>query len=332
MNANRRTGFTLVELLVVIAIIGIIVALLLPAVQAARESGRRTQCTNNFKQLALALHNYHDVQGSFPFGSWALWATMPPAPAAVARLEGKGSSWHLILPMIEQQGHFDSFDFTQAVIENQTMPEPYTTIRKRKIPALVCPSSDFNGVLTNGIAINSYATSAGPIAVNTSGPARGTPCACTHGLNVHAITRASAFPAPGPFGRHHSSNAHLVRAPRTSDILDGTANTIFIGEIRPKCGTIAQAGWANSNNGCGVCSTIIPINYNSCGNPAQWRAVDGCRTTCNDNVALGFKSNHPGGALFALGDASVRFLADNIDHQTYQYLGAMVDGRAVSPP
>jgi prepilin-type N-terminal cleavage/methylation domain-containing protein len=331
MSAFRR-GFTLVELLVVIAIIGILVALLLPAVQAARESARRTQCTNQLKQLVLAMHNYHDVQGSFPFGSWALWATTPPPPASAPRLEGKGSSWHLILPMIEQQANCDSFDFSQAVIESQTAPVNYNVIRKRRIPTLFCPSSDFSGVMTNGTALSTYATSAGPNAVNTRGPTRGTPCACSHPYNAWRVTRASQFPAPGPFGRHNSTNATLVKATRVADVLDGTANTIFAGEIRPQCGTIAQAGWANSNNGCGVCTTVIPINYDSCGKDAQWRSVNGCRTICNDNVALGFKSNHPRGALFAFGDGGVRFLAENIDHWTYQYLGAMVDGKAVNPP
>ena len=97
----RRRGFTLVELLVVIAIIGILVALLLPAVQAAREAARRMSCSNNLKQLALAMHNYHDVHKTFPLGSYNLREAWP----------SNGSNWRsLILPYIEQQNANDLFE------------------------------------------------------------------------------------------------------------------------------------------------------------------------------------------------------------------------------
>src|SRR5687768_4677827 len=96
--ARKRTGaFTLVELLVVIAIIGVLVALLLPAVQAAREAARRSQCSNNLKQIGLAFHNFHDVRNSFP-------------PLRIAGAEGWASCWVLILPYMEQNAAYDAWD------------------------------------------------------------------------------------------------------------------------------------------------------------------------------------------------------------------------------
>ena len=98
LASRRRSGFTLVELLVVIAIIGVLIALLLPAVQQAREAARRNSCTNQLKQLGLALHNYHDTFSAFPYGSWGSTSIV---------------SWHVpILPFIEQGALFDRFDQT----------------------------------------------------------------------------------------------------------------------------------------------------------------------------------------------------------------------------
>ncbi len=328
----KRTarGFTLVELLVVIAIIGILVALLLPAVQAAREAARRMKCSNNLKQLGLALQNYHDSHSQLPMGSWALWDNSIPPPGAAPRLEGKGTTLHFILPFFEQESVFQQFDFTTAQIETQTGPVAYTTIRQQKIPVFVCPSDDFGGVTTGRIALSNYASSSGPRSVTASGPSRGTPCPCAHPYNTFAIAKVRHLAAPGPFGRHHSMTT--VVATKFIDITDGLSHTIFMSEMRPRCAGVAAAGWANSNSGCGVISTVIPINYDSCGPVSVWRSVDGCRTTCNDNVALGFKSLHPGGAMFLLGDGAVKFFAENIDHQTYQYLGALADGNPVQVP
>src|SRR5688500_18435425 len=109
MYAFRRSrGFTLVELLVVIAIIGILIALLLPAVQAAREAARRTQCQNNLKQLALGLHNYHDINNIFPVGHE--WRGDLDGDAVNAD-GGTGFGWaYFLLPFIEQQARFEEFD------------------------------------------------------------------------------------------------------------------------------------------------------------------------------------------------------------------------------
>jgi len=124
---KHRVGFTLVELLVVIAIIGILVALLLPAVQAAREAARRTQCTNNLKQLGLALHNYHDTYKSFPArGVFGAANTGPP-------MRAYHHTWiEAILPFIEQQPLYDSV--------NHNAPVWGQPIVGTAVPAILCPS------------------------------------------------------------------------------------------------------------------------------------------------------------------------------------------------
>jgi len=124
---GRRRGFTLVELLVVIAIIGILIALLLPAVQAAREAARRTQCTNNIKQIALALHNYHDAYKSFPPGVLAGW----------------GHSWSAhILPQVEQRPLYDTIDFSDDGTWYDTDPVSLAlqAAARARIPLFRCPS------------------------------------------------------------------------------------------------------------------------------------------------------------------------------------------------
>ena len=103
------------------------------------------------------------------------------------------------------------------------------------------------------------------------------------------------------------------------------SKTIFFGEVRPQCSQHVRGGWVASNNGNGYCTTLIPINFDTCND----RAPDPCHRSCNSNTEVGFKSNHPGGANFLIGDGSVQFLEEAIDHQMYQYLGAMNDGYVV---
>ena len=333
---GNRATFTLVEMLLDLAIIGLLVALLLQAMQAAREAARRMQCANHLKQLALALHGYHDTYQIFPFGSWAAWDSSNPPPAPAPRTESKGSMIHLVLPYYEQQNTLSLIDFSKVIIEEQTAPVHFNNvIRKIRIKALVCPSSDYQGLHpTNRNALSSYAGSAGPNALSASGNVRGN-CTCYHPYNPFAIAKVPHLAASGPFGRHNSTpGASFPRrvATRISDVQDGLSATIFIGEMRPRCSSVANAGWADSNNGSGVMTTIVPINYDSCSPRAQWQTVDGCRTDCNDTVSLGFKSLHAGGAQFCFGDGGVRFLNQSIDHWTYQYLGGVADGQPAAVP
>jgi prepilin-type processing-associated H-X9-DG protein len=113
-----------------------------------------------------------------------------------------------------------------------------------------------------------------------------------------------------------------------SDVTDGLSSTIFFGEVRRDCSGHIQTGWASSNDGNGLVSTLVPINYDSC----NAKAANPCNKPCNWSTELAYKSRHPGGAMFLMGDGSIHFLSQNIDHQLYQYLGAKADGHAASVP
>lgn len=297
---SRRTGFTLVELLVVIAIIGVLVALLLPAVQAAREASRRAQCSNHLKQLGLATHNYHDLHRTLPPG--AFWFGTNYAAY-------RGSILVHLLPFVEQQVIYDAFDFNSAT-DDQTYPGG-GLIAATIVPIYVCPS-DTNRGLLNGRAIHNYAASAGATG-NGDNPS----CSCSNGWNAYAISPHGT--PSGPFYRNPAFTYKFA------DITDGLSGTIFFGEVRRDCSVHIQQGWVRSNDGNGLVNTVVPINFDSCSTTAPSM----CNRTCNWNTELAFKSRHRGGAQFCAGDGAVRFLSQSIDHWTYQYLGARAEGQTV---
>lgn len=320
MNHRRQSpaGFTLVELLVVIAIIGILVALLLPAVQAAREAARRMSCSNNVKQIGLALHNYHDTFKSFP-----------PGAVFYGGNNDRGSVLIRILPFMEQQQLYDLFNMNVST-DGQTFPAGVNggiQLRGAQVPVFICPS-DTNQPRGTAPAISmppNYYPSMGPSASITNSPS----CTCPLFAQFQQWNQANTStdnPA-GPFSRrgwNFTSNM--------ASITDGTSNTIFMGEVRADCSSHVQAGWSHSNKWGGF--THIPINFDSCRTLAQATAegLDPCYATCNWNAEVGFKSRHPGGAMFAIGDGSTQFIAETIDMQTYQYLGSRNDGQPASFP
>ncbi len=312
---DTRRGFTLVELLVVIAIIGILIALLLPAIQAAREAARRTQCINNLRQLGLAIQNYNDNYRILPAGAY--WTN------AAGITESRGSIMIRLLPYIEEKTLFEAFELGRDNValspatQEQVQPGTTKKLSSNVIPMFLCPSDTHERVNANGYALQNYAASSGPTADVTSSN-----CSCSQSFNsfaTHPYSKANNF--AGPFHRR----ADPIKLRR---VIDGLAKTIFMGEVRPDCSTHANAGWAASNNGQGLTATIIPINFDSCDSAA----ADGCNRPCNWRTELGFKSSHTGGAFFLLGDVSVHFLSETIDHPTYQLLGGRADGKPVSLP
>lgn len=304
----RRRGFTLVELLLVIAIIGTLIALLLPAVQAAREAARRSACTNNLKQIGLALHSHHDARKRFPPG--ARWGRHAPPD----KRKRHGSALVHLLPYLEQQNVYDAFDFTKRSIDAAVYPGTNRLIGSTRIDVYLCPSDEHEGTV-DGVAPHNYAASNGPTEVYDNPN-----CSCDHpwkSLQMAPIDDLDDY--AGPFTR-------IGLATRAAQVSDGLSKTIFFGEVRVGCSVHAQVGWAKTNNGNGYATTLIPINLDTC----DPNAVDPCHRPCTWNTDVGFKSAHPGGANFLAGDGSVRLVGEGVDHPTYQRLGAKADGEVAS--
>lgn len=320
MSFRRGTrGFTLVELLVVIAIIGILVALLLPAVQAAREAARRMSCSNNQKQLALALHNYHDTYKTFPPESiWVRRYANQPGGVAPTPADARNYTWIcLTLPFFEQGTIASQIDFRLPLYpQTLTTGEP---IRSILLPVLLCPSDEKFDNLPHGFGYTSYGGSEGWDWWNRSG-------------EVYA----------GVFT--------LLKATTIGDIKDGTSNTLMLGEctiggylIGTQPRYVGGSGSLRRGNNrvfrAALVSTqphpTIAQNVPRVGGPLQWPDGSGPITTWwkgnawaapyaykpiyNSHNSInvewhGSGSAHPGGAQFALADGSVRFVAETVSN------------------
>ena len=346
---RKRLGFTLIELLVVIAIIAILIALLLPAVQQAREAARRTQCKNNMKQLALALHNYHDVFLTFP----------PLFVAGQTGGPGDGSfdnRWLLspstaLLPYFEQSALSAQIEGDKATPTQA--PHPWDANYapwRQNLAALLCPS---DSLAPSATGKSNYRYSTGRY---------------NHRMRqIHDRHTWGGTRVDGIFG--------VAEAASIRDILDGTSNTILLGEraqgrsardevisgagLNPamddaagggvtagniqlmisQCqatvdpndnqryaadtfftGEFAGGRWADGRTYFSSIQTAIPPNGVSCIQDAGW---DGSYTLMTAT------SRHTGGAQFALCDGSVRFVSENVDQGTYQSLGSAGGGEVI---
>ena len=292
---RRKSGFTLIELLVVIAIIAILIALLLPAVQQAREAARRTQCKNNLKQIALAMHNYHDVYSCFPIGHYYK-AHFDGTTNDVAG--GTGFFWsYSILPMIEQSALFNQFD-PSFPISNTNYPQSVNNalLAANPLPAMLCPSDTRVPQANTG---NAGQTGAIRPHATTSYKA-----ACSSFSNYGATNGARAN---GMFNRDYTHKPRKMR-----DITDGTTNSIMIGEqddtnwngARLYGSVTAGNGWTAGETNRGMIHGEFGINVRA------WP------TDTANGPARTASSRHTGGAQFALADGSVRFISENIQHTT----------------
>ncbi len=318
---SGRPAFTLIELLVVIAIIGILIALLLPAVQAAREAARRMQCSNHLKQIGLAMHNYHSAVKTLPFGC-ANWDGVYVDPVTGAR--SYGATWPaMILPYIEQQALYNLFDFKKHMRDQD--PVALTTI----IETFICPSDPASGspVITSTCQAGSsnpgtklglwYPGSIGPTFMDYGPfcPKAKNPWTCTDPDSY--CSQGCNFGSSGPPGNSVGMFGRWGRSFRFEDVTDGLSNTIMNGETLPK-----HCGWNGAyNSNFPVTGTSIPINTME------------EKTDCSDWYrTCGFKSKHPGGANFLLADGSVHFFAETIDFQVYNALGTRAGGELAKVP
>jgi prepilin-type N-terminal cleavage/methylation domain-containing protein/prepilin-type processing-associated H-X9-DG protein len=317
MPHSRRLyhGFTLVELLVVIAIIGVLVALLLPAVQAAREAARRMSCSSNLRQLGLAMHSYHDIHKTLPYTT-AAWG-----PSGIVNsIDNRGWSWNsFILPYIEQQATYNQIDFNDFVPVNSNR-----NVLKNLIPVGTCPSDGkikrvrpygMSGqpLFVEAVASSSYVTSGGPFNTGDPGP-RGQPNS--------VFTDA----ARGMF----YYEAVTVRFPQ---VTDGLSNTIMLGEITFRdANTPQQAGsgrdWNGIWYGSWFAANTLPNGSNilSFQRTAE-RAMNVPRNAGDQPQRQGFHSLHPGGSQFVFGDGSVRFITENIEHTATAYTAMLTGAR-----
>ncbi|WP_428305691.1 DUF1559 domain-containing protein [Lacipirellula sp.] len=320
---RRSDAFTLVELLVVIAIIGVLVALLLPAVQAAREAARRSQCTNNLKQVGIALHNYESGKGALPAG------------AGYDRTEPKGTWVVAIAPYLEQTALFTRYDFKKYSDQSPNLE----LAASLTIPSLVCPSDEdaAQPILRNrrqGAGSHNPITAQGLWYTGSMGPTIpdicefDTPSSSTYpytcqgcsfgtiGLDGKTLLPCSAI---HPAGSTDSCAGMICRrheGMKFRTVTDGLSNTIMAGETIP-------SHWAWNCVFCDnfpVSSTHIPLN--------SWMVKSDLAV--NFSKSTGFKSSHPATIGVVMGDASVRFLSESIDYLAYNKLGSRASDDAAT--
>jgi prepilin-type N-terminal cleavage/methylation domain-containing protein/prepilin-type processing-associated H-X9-DG protein len=291
MRANsRRRGFTLIELLVVIAIIGVLIALLLPAVQAAREAARRAQCTNNLKQLALAAHNYISSVGCLPAG-------LLDQVSAAAPTSGLWTSFGPMLPLsayLEQGTVFNMMNFSVNMYDWAN-----TSVNAVGLSTLWCPSDP--GV-NRGISQGYVLTSFTPAMIMQYSSYSG------------SVGSWFAYPFNNTGSQNHTGVFYYNSRTSIADITDGTSNTLLFFEhtrfIENAGDQIGWHWWTSGNNGDTLGTTFWPINPQK---RVPYTCVDQDGGNNTSNVVGAASSMHPGGANAALCDGSVRFFKDTID-------------------
>jgi len=361
MSSPRSRGFTLVELLVVIAIIGVLVALLLPAVQSAREASRRTSCTNNIRQFGLAAHNFADVMGKFPVGVQIAQVPIQGDQNMVSayRTPGFGPNWAvLMLPYFEQGSLFDQ----NAAGINNYLPSSgadlsWRRVAPAKLKAFLCPTDPYSRVtfalnpspFNTEWARGNYGANGGPGWLNWT----------TDGKSYDGGARdakgsVKGF-AGGVFGVNYGSRmAELVSA-------DGSSNTVLFNELRTGLNLNDRRGtWAMGVGGASLTAAssigdcTVPNDSNEYSDDIEncndIRVKEGVQTTSvnlpglgpkrmgcsNDNLPNNWpnwqaqaRSLHPGGVNVCFGDGSTRLVSNNVSQSIWYLLNGREDGKAI---
>lgn len=328
---RARRAFTLVELLVVIAIIGVLISLLLPAVQQAREAARRMQCSNNLKQIGLSLHNYESTFLKFPPGD----CSVPPTGGGEVP---QASTNAFILPFLEQGNSYNTFDFNYQVNGNSAN----TQARIQVIAPFQCPSEVVDG--------------SPQLVANVINAASANYMQC---LGSHAEQRpGSATQYHGVFFRNSAT--------RFADIVDGTSNTAFYSEIKKgpnhtsslkvvaagkfddfRVATRASGDWSGNDllvhpaecenrslsawayRGLQYYRGLLVATYYTHTLTPNAKLRD-CTDTTIYRGHLAPRSYHPGGVEIAFADGSVKFMADTVDANLFRALGSMQGGEVAS--
>jgi prepilin-type N-terminal cleavage/methylation domain-containing protein/prepilin-type processing-associated H-X9-DG protein len=318
----QRRAFTLIELLVVIAIIAILIGLLLPAVQKVREAAARMKCSNNLKQLGIALHAYHDVYNKLPPGAENTVYPKPNPPGNTTTFQG--TTWLVyILPYVEQGPLYSQYNFGVAYNNAANL-----TVGTVKVATYLCPSGDITtsgngGEAANGVpcATTHYFGIMGPNA-RTTDPFTLTNGGITYSYRVGGATANNAYACNGMLQQYQDNSGSITSGfiVKLTSVTDGLSNTLMVGErsVTPPGGLNDYRAWVRGNNGGSgatknVAYPINSTNYNGSNN-------------FND---ISFGSPHTNGANFLLGDGSVRFINQSIDLIVYQMSSTMKDGEVV---
>lgn len=356
---RSELGFTLVELLVVIAIIGVLVALLLPAIQAAREAARRSQCANNLRQIALAVANHESATKKLPYGSFYQNGGRADIAAMLEGRVGKKVHWNWVtqvMPYMELSSVIDGLDMTpDSTTDQEWYPRSgrnWPLLQNLTLPQFVCPSDpiasnpflNLRYVRTFFVPNSEADYVHGMWYTASMGPTIPDLCDWSDRAPNLGLDEAKKICMGGNFGSSSAAGVtsrcysartgpqcpqndlfvgmfgRTTEAVKLKEVADGLTNTIMLGE------TIPSHWYHNSlwGHNFPLASTHIPLN--------ALNEIDDDPNQPDFHRTSGYKSHHPSGVHLAMGDSSVRFVSEEIDYVMYNVLGSRAGGETASLP